>query len=262
MSVTSTIEWTDASWNPVRGCTKISPGCKNCYACTFSERWRGIPGHPFEQGFDLRLVPEHLPDPLLWSKPKKVFVNSMSDLFHDGIPDEYIEQVCRVMMAANWHTYQVLTKRPDRMAELLRGKLKSAAKAKHIIWGVSVEDRKHGVPRIAKLRTAKAANTFLSLEPLLEDLGELDLTGIGWVIAGGESGPGARPMEASWVRSIRSQCRAVKVPFFFKQWGGTRKKLAGRVLDGRTYGEFPVIEAGIMPDRQARLRLVESTVGA
>lgn len=258
MSIISEIEWTDASWNPVRGCTKVSPGCKHCYAQTFAERWRGIPGHPFGQGFDLRLVPEHLSDPLVWSVAKKVFVNSMSDLFHEGIPDAYIEQVCAVMLAANWHTYQVLTKRPERMAALLKGKLKAAAKAKHILWGVSVEDRKHGVPRIAKLRSAKPANMFLSVEPLLEDLGEINLDGVGWVIVGGESGPGARPMEADWVRSLRRQCRAAKVPFFFKQWGGVRKKRAGRLLDGRLYDEFPIIETAAVPSRQERVRLMKS----
>ncbi|MEI7912645.1 MAG: phage Gp37/Gp68 family protein [Verrucomicrobiota bacterium] len=257
MSEKSTIEWTNGTWNPVTGCTKVSPGCKNCYAKTFAERWRGIPGHPFEQGFDLRLVPEKLGDPIRWKESKKIFVNSMSDLFHEGIPDEYIEKVCRVMLAANWHTYQVLTKRPDRMAALLKGRLKEAAKARHILWGVSVEDRKHGVPRIAKLRKTRATNTFLSIEPLLEDLGEIDLAGITWVIVGGESGPGSRPIEVDWVRSIRRQCLAARVPFFFKQWGGTQKKKAGKVLDGRVYNEFPVIVAGPVPSPEVRRRLHE-----
>ena len=196
MSDNSKIEWTDATWNPVRGCSKVSPGCLHCYAETFAERFRGVPGHPFEFGFDLRLVPEKLGDPIRWSKPKKVFVNSMSDLFHEGVPDEYIEKVCRVMLAANWHTYQILTKRADRMAALLQGKLRKAAKAAHIWWGVSVENRNHGLPRIDKLRSAKAAVAFLSIEPLLEDLGKFDLRGIDWVIVGGESGAGARPMDA------------------------------------------------------------------
>ena len=194
MSDNSKIEWTDATWNPVRGCTKVSPGCVHCYAETFAERFRGVPGHPFEFGFDLRLVPEKLGDPIRWAKPKKIFVNSMSDLFHEDVPDEYIEKVCRVMLAANWHTYQILTKRADRMAALLQGKLRPAAKAAHIWWGVSVENRQHGLPRIAKLRSAKPAVAFLSIEPLLEDLGEFDLRDIQWVIVGGESGPGARPM--------------------------------------------------------------------
>src|SRR3954447_108502 len=154
MSATSTIEWTDATWNPIRGCTKISPGCARCYAETFAERFRGVPGHPYEQGFDLRFVPEKLAELLRWARSKMVFVNSMSDLFHRDVPDEYIERVCRVMEMANWHTYQVLTKRADRMRNLLRGRLKFAADLPHVWWGVSVENRKHGVPRIAILREA------------------------------------------------------------------------------------------------------------
>jgi protein gp37 len=257
MSSSSTIEWTNSTWNPVRGCTKVSPGCKHCYAKTFAERWRGIPGHAYEQGFDLRLVPEHLTDPLRWSEPKKIFVNSMSDLFHEGVPDDYIAKVCEVMQAASWHEYQVLTKRPDRMAALLSGPLAAAAKAKHILWGVSVENRKHGVPRIATLRKSGAFKTFLSIEPLLEDLGTIDLSGISWVIVGGESGPGARPMDEAWVRSIRRQCSAQGVPFFFKQWGGTRKKLAGRLLDGRTYDEFPKVHSSLVPTPKVRRELLE-----
>ena len=261
MSAQSKIEWTDATWNPMRGCTKVSPGCVHCYAETFAERFRGVHGHPFEFGFDLRLVPEKLGEPIRWSKPKKIFVNSMSDLFHEGVPDEYIEKVCRVMLAANWHNYQVLTKRADRMAELLRGKLRKAAQAAHICWGVSVENRKHGLPRIAKLRGAKPILAFLSVEPLLEDLGKFDLRGIQWVIVGGESGPGARPMEAEWVRNIRDQCRMAQVPFFFKQWGGTRKKQAGRSLDGKTHDEFPdftEVEALDAKQRVPLLREVET----
>jgi len=223
----------------MRGCTKISSGCLHCYAETFAERFRGVPGHAFEFGFDLRLVPEKLGDPIRWSKPKKIFVNSMSDLFHEGVPDEYIEKVCRVMLAANWHTYQILTKRADRMATLLQGKLQTAARSPHIWWGVSVENRQQGLPRIAKLRGAGPAVAFLSIEPLLEDLGKVNLHGIDWVIVGGESGPGARPISREWVRDIRDQCQQAGVPFFFKQWGGVRKKEAGRRLDGRTYDEFP-----------------------
>jgi protein gp37 len=239
MSGTSRIEWTDATWNPVRGCTKISPGCAHCYAETFAERFRGVPGHPYEQGFDLRLVPEKLAEPLRWASPKMVFVNSMSDLFHQDVPDEYILQVVRVMQAANWHTYQVLTKRAERMRDLLQTKLRFAYTQPHIWWGVSVENRRHGLPRITHLRNAPATVRFLSIEPLLEDLGPLDLKGIGWVIVGGESGPGARPMEKAWVLSIRDQCSLAQVPFFFKQWGGVRKSQAGRELDGRTYDELP-----------------------
>ena len=239
MSDNSKIEWTDATWNPVRGCTKISPGCQHCYAETFAERFRGVPGHPFENGFDLRIVPEKLGDPIRWSKPKRIFVNSMSDLFHEGVSDDYIEKVSRVMMAANWHTYQILTKRADRLKTLLKGKLSYASRAPHIWWGVSVENRRHGLPRVAKLRAANATMSFLSIEPLLEDLGHVDLRGIDWVIVGGESGPRARPISVEWVRSLRDQCCRVKVPFFFKQWGGVRKSENGRQLDGRTYDEFP-----------------------
>jgi protein gp37 len=241
MSVQSKIEWTDATWNPVRGCSKVSPGCKHCYAETFAERFRGVPNHPFEFGFDLRLVPEKLGEPLRWKTPKRIFVNSMSDLFHESIPDEYIEQVCQVMLSAPWHTYQVLTKRADRMAELLRTKLKTSVEAPHIWWGVSVENKKHGLPRIAQLRAANAAVAFLSVEPLLEDLGQIDLTGMNWVIVGGESGHGARPLKPDWVRNIREQCANDGVAFFFKQWGGVRKKDTGRTLDGRTYDAFPSI---------------------
>jgi protein gp37 len=257
MSDNSKIEWTDATWNPVRGCTKVSPGCVHCYAETFAERFRGVPGHPFEQGFDLKMVPEKLGDPIRWSKPKKIFVNSMSDLFHEGVSDEYIEKVCRVMLAANWHTYQILTKRADRMASLLQGRLRDSAKASHIWWGVSVENRQHGLPRIEKLRSADCNVAFLSVEPLLEDLGELDLHGIHWVIVGGESGPGSRPMSPAWVRSIRTQCKAQRVRFFFKQWGGVRKASTGRQLDGRTYDEFPDIESNAVPSASSRADLLE-----
>jgi protein gp37 len=239
MSLFSKIEWTDATWNPVRGCTKISPGCKHCYAERFAERFRGVKGHPFEQGFDVRLVPHKLGEPLRWSEPKMVFVNSMSDLFHEVVPESYITRVATTMRVARWHTYQVLTKRSGRLKELLTARLRAAAEEPHIWWGVSVEDRKYGLPRIADLHATPAAVRFLSVEPLLEDLGELPLGGISWVIVGGESGPGARPMREEWVLSIREQCKAARVPFFFKQWGGVRKKSAGRVLRGRTYDAFP-----------------------
>jgi len=239
MSDNSTIEWTDATWNPVRGCTKISPGCKHCYASTFAERFRGVPGHPYEQGFDLRLVPEKLDQPIRWTRSKHIFVNSMSDLFHENVPTEYIARVVEVMKKADWHVYQVLTKRSERMRDQLHRQLFSAAQKNHIWWGVSVEDRKFGLERIDHLRDSPAAVRFLSIEPLLEDLGPLNLTGIAWVIVGGESGPGARPMKPEWVRSIREQCRTATVPFFFKQWGGVRKKRAGRLLDGRVHDAMP-----------------------
>jgi protein gp37 len=216
-----------------------------------------VPGHPFEFGFDLRLVPEKLGDPIRWLKPKKIFVNSMSDLFHEGVPDGYIEKVCRVMLAANWHTYQVLTKRADRMSALLQGKLRAAARAPHIWWGVSVENRKHGLPRIAKLLGANPAVAFLSVEPLLEDLGKVVSCGIDWVIVGGESGPRARPMSAEWVRNIQTQSKAQGVAFFFKQWGGVRKASTGRELDGRTYDEYPHVAPKAVPSSASRADLLE-----
>lgn len=239
MSLQSAIEWTDATWNPVRGCTKISPGCKHCYAETFAERFRGVKGHPYEQGFDLRLVREKLAEPLRWRNPRMIFVNSMSDLFHDAVSEDYIVEVAKVMLAARWHTYQVLTKRSVRLRKLLNSTLSFAAEQPNIWWGVSVENRKHGLPRIDELRAANARVRFLSVEPLLEDLGAINLTGVHWVIVGGESGPGARPMKKEWVVSIRDQCRQARVPFFFKQWGGTRKSITGRKLDGKTHDEFP-----------------------
>jgi protein gp37 len=257
MSDQSKIEWTDATWNPVRGCTKISPGCAHCYAETFAERFRGVPGHPFEHGFDLRIVPEKLGDPFRWSGSRRVFVNSMSDLFHDDVPDGYIADVAGVMRFADWHTYQVLTKRPKRLVSLLRGKLRSAASKSHIWWGVSVENRKHGLSRIDLLRSAPVAVRFLSVEPLLEDLGTMNLDGINWVIVGGESGPGARPMKAEWVRSIRDQCAEAGVPFFFKQWGGVRKSETGRELDGEIWGELPQLSNNPVPTLAQRRQALE-----
>lgn len=240
MAERSSIEWTDATWNPVRGCTKISPGCKHCYAETFAERFRGVKGHPYEQGFDLRLVPEKLADPLRWRSPRRIFVNSMSDLFHEQVPDEYIAAVANVMVQADWHTYQVLTKRSARMRDLLKKRLRFAAAMPHIWWGVSVENREYGLPRVQHLRSTPVQVRFLSVEPLLEDLGSISLSGIHWVIVGGESGFGARPMKRDWVVSLRRQCREQKVPFFFKQWGGVRKSKNGRTLDGRTYDAMPI----------------------
>ncbi|MFY9689298.1 MAG: phage Gp37/Gp68 family protein [Candidatus Acidiferrales bacterium] len=258
MSLDSAIEWTDATWNPVRGCTKISPGCKHCYAETFAERFRGVKGHPYEQGFDMRLVPEKLAEPLRWRSPKMIFVNSMSDLFHDKVPDDYIVAVARVMVAAKWHTYQVLTKRSERLRDLLNSKLSFAAREPHVWWGVSVEDKKHGVPRIEHLRSAEAAVRFLSVEPLLEDTGTLDLRGIHWMIVGGESGPGARPLQKEWVLSLRDQCKQNKVAFFFKQWGGVRKSITGRRLDGRTYDEFPArVQNAVAPAEACRAMISE-----
>jgi protein gp37 len=203
MSDHSAIEWTDATWNPVRGCTKISPGCVRCYAETFAERFRGVPGHPYERGFDLRLVPEKLAEPFHWTGQRTVFVNSMSDLFHDKVPDAYIEAVATVMRLTPWHTYQVLTKRADRLRALLGSSLRFAARLPNVWWGVSVENRRHGVPRIAHLQETPALLRFLSVEPLIEDLGPLPLEGIHWVIVGGESGHGARPMLEEWVTPVK-----------------------------------------------------------
>lgn len=239
MSQKSSIEWTDATWNPVRGCTKISPGCKHCYAERFAERFRGVPGHAYEQGFDLRLIPEKIAEPLKWSSPKMIFVNSMSDLFHEDVPEAYIQRIVEVMAAANWHTYQVLTKRAERMQALLNSTLQFAAGTDHIWWGVSVENCRHGLPRIESLRKSRVAMRFLSVEPLLEDLGEIELSGINWVIVGGESGAGARRLDPAWVVRIREQCCQANIPFFFKQWGGVQKSKAGRELEGRTHDEIP-----------------------
>jgi protein gp37 len=261
MALKSKIEWTDATWNPVRGCTKVSPGCMHCYAETFAERFRGVKGHPYEFGFDLRLIPEKLLEPFSWTAPSMVFVNSMSDLFHKDVPDDFIMRVAKVMMTANWHTYQVLTKRSERLEQLLNGLLRFATATRHIWWGVSVEDKKHGAPRIEHLRGTPAQIKFLSIEPLLEDLGEVNLSGVDWVIVGGESGPGARPMEEAWVKNLLRCCRSYKVPFFFKQWGGAHKKKAGRELHGRTYDEFPFTANALIPDRAQRRDLVATVEG-
>ena len=241
MSDGSKIEWTDATWNPVRGCTKVSPGCKHCYAETFAERFRGVLDHPYEQGFDLRLVPDKLDEPLTWRRPRRIFVNSMSDLFQEGVPEPFIRRVFETMAAASWHTFQVLTKRADRLLAVTRRLPRELVEHAHVWLGVSVEDRRHGLPRIDLLRDVPAGVRFLSIEPLLEDLGKIDLNGIHWVIVGGESGPGARPMKERWVVAIRKQCQAQRIPFFFKQWGGVQKSKYGRLLGGRTYDETPSI---------------------
>jgi protein gp37 len=256
MSEHSKIEWTDATWNPVRGCVKVSPGCKNCYAEAFAERFRGVEGHPYKHGFDVRLIPGKLAEPLRWPTPKTVFVNSMSDLFQDEIHVDYVAAVARVMERAPWHVFQVLTKRAERMRDLLQGPLGFASRLPHVWWGVSVEDRKYGLPRIDQLRNAPAAVRFLSIEPLLEDLGRIDLTGIHWVIVGGESGRGARPMAKPWVRNLRDQCEEAGVPFFFKQWGGVQKGKYGRDLDGRTHDDLPARQPAPMLERSGRLAMV------
>jgi protein gp37 len=242
MATTSRIEWTEQTWNPVVGCTKVSPGCAHCYAESMAQRLKAMGTPGYESGFDLTLLPERLAQPLQRKKPTTYFVNSMSDLFHDGVPFTYIDQVFDVIRQTPHHTYQILTKRADRLAEYW-GKRKAPDNA----WlGVSVENRKHGVPRINELRKVKASIRFLSVEPLLEDVGMLNLRGIHWVIVGGESGPKARPMQRSWVESIRDQCEDSGVAFFFKQWGGwgadgqrRAKKYNGRELNGRTWDELP-----------------------
>ncbi|MFO0888294.1 MAG: phage Gp37/Gp68 family protein [Isosphaeraceae bacterium] len=259
MATRSTIEWTETTWNPVLGCSIISPGCHNCYAMAMARRLKGVALAKLARGEDagrlrhyidvigedgrwngeIRLVPEALDDPNRWQGPRTVFVNSMSDLFHENLPVGDVRKVCEAMARAHRHTYQVLTKRADRMRELLVGPLRDFAELPQVWWGASVEDRRHGLGRMEHLRRMPAAVRFLSVEPLLEDLGTLDLSGIHWVIVGGESGQRARRMEEEWVLSIRDQCLAQGVPFFFKQWGGRDKKAAGRLLDARTWDEMP-----------------------
>jgi|SRR5579859_1385238 len=239
MSDKSAIEWTDATWNPVTGCTKISAGCDNCYAQRFSERFRNVPGHPFETGFDLTLRPQRLLQPFDWKKPRMIFVNSMSDLFHKDIPDEYICRVFDTMERADWHIYQVLTKRSSLLEKFINRRYTARRAPAHIWLGVSVENAK-AASRITHLQKANATIRFLSIEPLIESTGKLDLNGISWVIVGGESGPRARPMDQRWVVDIRNQCLLSKVAFFFKQWGGKHPKSGGRLLEGKEWNQFPV----------------------
>ena len=238
MADNSSIEWTDATWNPVTGCEKISAGCDNCYAARFSERFRGVKGHPFEKGFDLTLRPKRLEQPQHWRRPRKIFVNSMSDLFHKDVPNQFIGRVFDTMEKADWHQYQVLTKRSSLMMKFLSQRYGSTPGPSHIWCGVSIEDGTQ-LSRVRHLQQAPAGVRFLSIEPLIGDVGILPLDTISWVIVGGESGPKARPMERQWVRSIRNQCKAADVAFFFKQWGGIRPKTGGRKLDGREYSQFP-----------------------
>ncbi len=238
MASTTQIEWTDATWNPVTGCAKITRGCDFCYAERFSERFRDVSGHPFENGFDLKLRPERLAQPLSWRKPRRIFVNSMSDLFHKEVPRPFTDSVFDTMEAADWHTYQVLTKRSSLLVRYLRGRY-GAGKAPFHIWlGVSVEDAKNAV-RVKHLKVAAASVKFVSFEPLLASVGKIDLTGIDWAIVGGESGPRSRPMAEEWAIEIRDQCKSDKVAFFFKQWGGVRPKSGGRLLRGREWNQYP-----------------------
>jgi len=246
MSSKTTIEWTDATWNPVTGCTKVSPGCDHCYAETFAERFRGVPGHHFERGFDVVLRPERLKEPCTWRKPRLVFVNSMSDLFHRDVPNEFIAKVFDVMLATQRHTYQVLTKRPERMRRVVAEYYQLIARGVGLdtvlypnVWlGVSIENNDY-LWRAEMLRETPAAVRFLSIEPMIGPVDPCVVKGMDWVIVGGESGPGARPMNPQWVRDIRDKCAEIGIPFLFKQWGGVRKKYAGRELDGRTHDQFP-----------------------
>lgn len=243
MTTISKIEWTEQTWNPTVGCTKISPGCKYCYAEAMAKRLKAMGTPGYENGFALMLLPERLNDPLKRKKPTVYFVNSMSDLFHERVPDDYIDKVFEVIAQTPHHTYQILTKRAARMARYFR----TRSVPTNAWLGVSVEDRKNGVPRIDYLRKVPASIRFLSVEPLLADVGELDLTDIHWVIVGGESGPKARPMRTEWAEAVGAQCNEQQVAFFFKQWGGwgadgkKRAKAAnGRELNGRTWDEMPV----------------------
>lgn len=244
MAVGSKIEWTDATWNPVTGCNKVSPGCKLCYAERMAKRLKGTGMFKYRNGFEVTWHPDALQIPLRWRKPRFIFVNSMSDLFHHQVPDQFVHEVFEVMEQANWHCYQVLTKRPERVADL----------DDQLLWrpqtwlGVSVESDRY-LNRIDLLRESGAETKFLSLEPLLGPLPRVDLEGIDWVIVGGESGPGARPMKVEWIRDIRDQCLAAGVPFYFKQWGGVSKKRNGRDLDGRTWNEMPFRQLQTLPTR-------------
>lgn len=234
MADRSAIEWTEATWNPVTGCDQVSPGCAHCYAKTFAERWRGVSGHPYEQGFDLRLWPERLKRPLRWKRPRMIFVNSMSDLFHERISEEFIADVFAVMTEAEQHTFQVLTKRHERLAELAP----TLHWPENVWMGVSIENRRF-VHRADYLREVPAAVRFISAEPLLGTLEGLELDGIHWLIAGGESGPGHRPVRIEWLRELRDRCLEEDIPFFFKQWGGRWPKAGGRLLDGKRWGQMP-----------------------
>jgi protein gp37 len=246
MALGSGIEWTESTWNPITGCNKISPGCKHCYAERMAERLLAMGQPNYRNGFDLTLQPQALELPLQWKKPQTIFVNSMSDLFHRDVPLAYIQRVFDVMRRAYWHRFQILTKRGDRLSQL-----DHCLDWPANVWmGVSVENSDF-VHRIEDLRTTRARIKFLSLEPLLGPLPNLNLQGIEWVIVGGESGPGAREMRPEWVTEIRDQCRRSGVAFFFKQWGGKNKKKAGRVLEGRTWDEMPIIKPIAQAVRQS-----------
>jgi len=240
MAQNSTIEWTDTTWNPVTGCTKVSRGCDNCYAERFSERFRGVRGHPFETGFDLTLRPERLLQPLTWKRSRMVFVNSMSDLFHKKIPSSYIGDVFQTMEKAHWHIFQVLTKRSSLLRRFVNDRYPVDSAPPHIWLGVSIEDRK-ALVRLKHLQQTRASVRFVSFEPLLGPIGQVDLSGIHWAIAGGESGPRARFVDPAWIRELRDQCLSSGVAFFFKQWGGRTPKAGGNTLDGRQWLDYPEV---------------------
>lgn len=238
MAETSAIEWTNATWNPVTGCTKLSAGCDHCYAERFSERFRGVLGHPFEPGFDLTLRPERLEQPQHWLRPRLIFVNSMSDLFHKNIPSAFVDSVFDSMETADWHVYQILTKRSSLMRDFVNRRYANREPPDHIWLGVSIENAST-LGRLRHLKQSTASTRFVSFEPLLGPVGDVDLASVHWVIAGGESGPRARPMDIQWVRDIRDQCVGQDVAFFFKQWGGRTPKAGGNTLDGRKWLEYP-----------------------
>ena len=240
MGENSTIEWADSTWNPVTGCTKVSRGCDNCYAERFAERFRGVASHPFEMGFDLTIREERLGQPLRWKRPRQVFVNSMSDLFHKEIPKTFVDRVFDVMEQADWHVFQVLTKRSSLMRDYLRSRYRDSVVPSHIWCGVSVEDRA-ALVRVKHLQESPIALRFLSMEPLLDSVGDFDVSGISWIIVGGESGPRARPVQPEWICEVRDLCENNRIPFFFKQWGGPRPKSGGRQLEGTEHNGMPVI---------------------
>jgi protein gp37 len=252
MADNTTIEWTDTTWNPVTGCTKISAGCDNCYAERFSKRFRGVKGHPFETGFDLTIRPDRLLQPPEWKRPRMIFVNSMSDLFHKGIPRAYVSAVFDTMERADWHIYQVLTKRSSLMQKFINDRYKERPAPPHMWFGVSVENEK-ATSRVVHLQKTNASIRFLSIEPLIAPVGKLSLDGIAWVIVGGESGYGSRPMKPEWVTDIRDQCVDAGVAFFFKQWGGRSPRAGGRLLDGREWNQFPPTGHAAPPQVELRV---------
>lgn len=260
MSDVSSIEWTDSTWNPITGCTKLSAGCDNCYAERFAERFRGVNGHPFETGFDLTLRPERVDQPRSWKRPRMIFVNSMSDLFHKQIPTGYVDRVFDTMERADWHVYQVLTKRSSIMRNYVNRRYRDRPAPAHIWLGVSIENTKT-LARLKHLHSTNATTTFVSFEPLLGPVGQVDLTGIDWVIAGGESGPKARPVEADWIREIRDQCHRDGAAFFFKQWGGRTPKSGGNDLDGRQWLDYPTVlnDYSIDEDRKVAAGATDTT---